>query len=72
MKSTLTFGAKSEGEDAADLFTWKTSDKKIAKITVNADGTVTVTGVKKGTVTITATAKDGSGVKDTIKVKVVK
>ena len=72
IKDSITFGAASEGESAADLFSWKTSDKKIAKITVDEDGTVTVTGVKKGTATITLTAKDGSGKTDTIKVKVVK
>lgn len=38
--------------------TWKSSKPGIAK--VNSDGTVT--GVKKGTVIITATAADGSGV----------
>lgn len=60
---------------AADVFpdsaanqalSWKTSNKKIA--TVSSSGSVK--GVKAGTVTITATAKDGSGVKQTIKVTV--
>ena len=46
--------------------TWSSSDTKIA--TVDANGKVT--GVKAGKVTITATAKDGSGVKGTISVTV--
>jgi len=45
--------------------TWKTSNKKVA--TVSSAGVVK--GVKAGTVTITATAKDG-GYKETIKVVV--
>ena len=46
--------------------TWKSSNKKIA--TVNSKGKVTAK--KKGTVKITATAKDGSKKKATIKIKV--
>ncbi|MCM1256412.1 MAG: Ig-like domain-containing protein [Roseburia sp.] len=46
--------------------TWTSSDKKIA--TVNSKGKVT--GKKYGRVTITATAKDGSGVKATCKLTV--
>lgn len=51
--------------------TWKTSNKKYA--TVNAKGKVTLkkAGVGK-TVTITAIAKDGSGKKATIKIKIMK
>ncbi len=48
--------------------TWKSSDKKIA--TVTSAGIVK--GVKKGTVTITATAQDGSKKKGTFKVTVFK
>ncbi len=44
--------------------TWKTSDKKITKIDKNGK----VKGLKKGTVTITATSKDG---KKTAKCKVI-
>ncbi len=45
---------------------WSSSDKTIAK--VNDDGTITA--LKPGTVTITATAEDGSGAKADIKVVV--
>lgn len=45
---------------------WSSSNKKIAK--VNSKGKVT--GVKKGSAKITATAADGSGVKKTVTVKV--
>ena len=55
-------------DNAAQAVTWKTSDKKIAK--VNASGVVTP--VKEGKVTITATAKDGSGMKATVTVKVTR
>lgn len=61
--SALTFPA-----DAASDVTWKSSSAKIA--TVDADGQVTC--LKSGTVTITATASDGSGKKATFKLTVVK
>ena len=48
--------------------TWKSSDKSIA--TVSSKGVVK--GIKKGTVTITATAKDGSKKKGTYKITVTK
>jgi len=46
--------------------TWKSSNTKIATVDKNGK----VKAVKKGTVTITATAKDGSGKKVTCKVTV--
>src|SRR6218665_2163908 len=54
-------------EDAADKgVTWSSSDE--TKAAVNADGLVT--GAATGAVTITATAKDGSGVTGTIELTV--
>ncbi len=51
--------------------TWKSSNKKVA--TVNSSGVVTMKKKSGGkTVTITATAKDGSGVKATYKIKSMK
>lgn len=47
---------------------WKTSSKKIAII--DEDGALTI--LKPGTVTITATAKDGSGKKVSFKLKIAK
>ncbi len=49
--------AVSEPASASDGFTWKSSDKKVA--TVDSKGFVTFLG--NGTVSITATARDGSG-----------
>ena len=46
--------------------TWSSSDKKIASV----DKKGKVTAKKKGTVTITAKAKDGSGKKSSIKIKI--
>ena len=48
-------------------YTWKSSKDAVA--TVDEDGYVTA-GEKTGTVTITATANDGSGKKATVKIKV--
>ena len=45
---------------------WTSSNQKIATVTQNG----TVKGIKRGTVTITAAAKDGSGKKVTCKVTV--
>lgn len=65
---TVTVSPKNADNKAV---TWKTSNKKYA--TVNAKGKVTLkkAGVGK-TVIITAIAKDGSGKKATIKIKIMK
>ena len=63
---SLSLSVRSFPEGAMEDVTWKSSSTKIA--TVAADGTVTC--LKAGTVTITATAKDGSGKKATFKLTV--
>ena len=50
---------------------WKSSNPKSAEVRVNEDGTARILCLKKGTVTITATASDGSGKKITFKLKIV-
>ena len=67
VKKTLTLTATVQPTNAdINGVTWKSSNTKVA--TVDSNGKVC--GIKKGTVTITATAKDGSGKKDTMKVTV--
>ena len=56
VENTLQLAAGIAPADAGQGVTWATSDKKIA--TVSADGLVTA--LKAGSVTITATAADGS------------
>ena len=57
---------KTKPSKASKSVKWKSSNKKVA--TVSKSGYVT--GKKKGTVKITAKAKDGSGKKATITIKV--
>ena len=49
---------------------WKTSNKKVVSITINPDGGVTLTALKPGKATITATAADGSKKKASLKLVV--
>jgi uncharacterized protein YjdB len=56
------------GEATYQGVTWKSSNTKVAKVDANGK----VTFLKAGTVTITATAADGTGVKDTVKITIAK
>ena len=65
---TIQLSAQVFPAEAADDVTWKSSNTKVASI--DKDGVVTCK--KPGTVTITATAADGSGKKATFKLKLVR
>ena len=71
-KSMVVY-AESDVVNAANKYQWKSSNEKIATVEVNADGSVTITAVgeKLGTVTITATAIDGTNKKADLKIKVI-
>ena len=64
----IQFSANVYPVKALQAVTWKSSNAKIAAV----DGTGKVTCCKAGTVTITATAKDGSGKKASFKLKIIK
>ena len=64
----IQFSANVYPVNALQAVTWKSSNAKIAAV----DGTGKVTCYKAGTVTITATAKDGSGKKASFKLKIIK
>ena len=66
--STLQLSAVTYPVAARKDVTWKSSNAKVASI--DADGKITC--LRAGTVTITATAKDGSGEKASFKLTVVK
>lgn len=66
--STLQLDARIYPVAARKDVTWKSSNTKVASI--DADGKITC--LRAGTVTITATAKDGSGEKASFKLTVVK
>lgn len=64
-KQELVFNlvVKNTPENASQIVTWKTSDKTVADVVDNKDGTCQITASgKEGTAVITATAADGSGV----------
>ncbi len=65
----LQFGAKTTPQDASDAVKWTSSSTKVAQID---EETGIVTVHKTGKTTITATALDGSGKKDTVKLEVVR
>ncbi len=70
---TVVLYAESAPVAAAGVYNWKSSNEKIAVISENADGSVTVipTGEKTGKVTITATAADGTNKNGKITITVV-
>ena len=68
VKLTLTVTPSNAANKAV---TWKSSNKKYATVDKNGKITLKKAGAGK-TVTITATAKDGSGKKATIKIKIMK
>lgn len=63
---TLKMKAKVSPSDAIQFVDWSSSNNKVA--TISAEGKLTA--VAKGTVTITATAIDGSNKKASVKIKV--
>ena len=65
---TVTLKAKATPSSAAQSFTWKSSNPKVA--TISSKGKVTAKAV--GTVKITATATDGSRKKASVTIKVTK
>ncbi len=65
-KTKVTLKAKAKPAQAAQSFTWKSSDPKVA--TVSDKGVVKA--VSEGKAKITATATDGSGKKTTVTVEV--
>ena len=67
-KQKIKLTARILPEEALDGVTWKSSNPKIAKVSK----TGLITPVATGKVTITVTAKDGSGVIAKIIIKVVK
>ena len=66
------FYVESDPTNCFGEYEWKSSNEKIATVEINSDGSINViaTGEKTGTVTITATALDGTNKKATFKVKV--
>ncbi len=65
--SAITLTAKPENIGVL----WSASPATTAKLVVNADGSVTVTPLKIGNVTLSATATDGSKAKGTVKLSIV-
>lgn len=59
---------KSEPANAANIYTWKSSNA--AQATVDEDGRVTLLNAVGKTVTITGTAADGTNKKATVKIKI--
>ena len=67
---TLTLETEVVPSRAAGELVWKSSNTKIAEVTVSDDGEVSVVGKSAGTATITATAADGSKKSASVKLTV--
>lgn len=67
-KNTIQLSAKVYPLSAEQSVTWKSSNARVASI----DASGKITCLKAGTVTITATANDGSGKKASFKLQIVK
>ena len=52
-------------------FDWKSSNSNCVRVRDNGDGTCTINGVASGTATVYAYAKDGTGVRGSILVRVI-
>ena len=70
--TAIAYGKNGTTDDVAQDFTWTSSNASVATVAKSENGnTATVTGVKAGTVTITATTTDGSNIRGTYTVKVI-
>ena len=67
--SMVALEAVCEPGNAAGVYTWKSSSTKYAE--VDQDGVVTLSDAIGKTVTITATAADGTNKKATVKIKII-
>jgi len=66
-QTTVQLEAVASPASAAQKFSWKSSDPKVASISKSGE----VTAMARGTVTITARAKDGSGVQASVELTVM-
>lgn len=57
---TATLVGQNSGNPCDDRIIWKISDNKLASISIK-DNTCTITGLRNGTVTLTATTRKGTG-----------
>ncbi len=60
--TAVAYGKDGTTDDVAQDFAWTSSSSAIATVEKDEDGNGVVTGVKAGTVTITAATTDGSGI----------
>ena len=75
-ESDLTLRATAIGPDgkpdtSVQDFEWRISNTSYATIRDNGDGTATITGRRTGYVKVAAIAKDGSGIREEISIRVI-